>query len=50
MKALENELSKKDKSLSELKLQLEESREKEQRMQQTVTQLKEEVCSVNSRS
>ncbi|XP_047658167.1 centrosomal protein of 290 kDa isoform X2 [Tachysurus fulvidraco] len=43
MKALEMELSKKDKSLSELKLQLEESREKEQRTQQTVTQLKEEL-------
>ncbi|KAK2838372.1 hypothetical protein Q7C36_013186 [Tachysurus vachellii] len=43
MKVLENDLSKKDKSLSELKLQLEESREKEQKTQQTVTQLKEEL-------
>ncbi|KAK3535966.1 hypothetical protein QTP70_022859 [Hemibagrus guttatus] len=43
MKALENELSKKNASLSELKLQLEESREKEQTTRQTVTQLKEEM-------
>lgn len=48
MKALENELSKKDASLSELKVQLEESREKEQATRQTVTRLKEEVCSVKT--
>ncbi|KAG7329538.1 hypothetical protein KOW79_007712 [Hemibagrus wyckioides] len=43
MKALENELSKKNASLSELKVQLEESREKEQATRQTVTRLKEEM-------
>lgn len=45
MKGLENELSKKDASLSELKVQLAESREKEQTTRQTVAQLNEQVCS-----
>ncbi|XP_017330107.1 centrosomal protein of 290 kDa isoform X1 [Ictalurus punctatus] len=43
MKGLENELSKKDASLSELKVQLAESREKEQTTRQTVAQLNEQV-------
>ncbi|XP_053487466.1 centrosomal protein of 290 kDa isoform X3 [Ictalurus furcatus] len=43
MKGLENELSKKDASLSELKVQLTESREKEQTTRQTVAQLNEQV-------
>ncbi|XP_053361681.1 centrosomal protein of 290 kDa isoform X6 [Clarias gariepinus] len=43
MKALENELSKKNTSLSELKVQLAESHEREQTSRQTVTQLKEQV-------
>ncbi|XP_060784403.1 centrosomal protein of 290 kDa isoform X2 [Neoarius graeffei] len=43
MKALENELSTKNASLSELKLQLTEFREKEQTTRETIAQLKEQV-------
>uniref|UniRef100_A0AAR2JDM0 Centrosomal protein 290 n=1 Tax=Pygocentrus nattereri TaxID=42514 RepID=A0AAR2JDM0_PYGNA len=43
MKELESELSKKNASLSELKLQLTEAYEKEQRAQRTIIQLKEQV-------
>ncbi|XP_046705257.1 centrosomal protein of 290 kDa isoform X3 [Silurus meridionalis] len=43
MKALEDEVSKKNTSLNELKLQLAESREKEQTSRQTATQLNEQV-------
>ncbi|MCJ8734467.1 hypothetical protein PDJAM_G00235690 [Pangasius djambal] len=43
MKDLENELSKKNASVSELKQQLAESREKEQTTRQAVAQLKEQV-------
>ncbi|KAL7885493.1 hypothetical protein AOLI_G00057880 [Acnodon oligacanthus] len=44
MKELESELSKKNASLSELKLQLTEAYEKEQRAQHTIIQLKEQVA------
>ncbi|KAL6480622.1 hypothetical protein MHYP_G00116550 [Metynnis hypsauchen] len=43
MKGLESELSKKNASLSEFKLQLTEAYEKEQRAQRTIIQLKEQV-------
>lgn len=43
MKALENELSEKKASLSELQLQLAESREREQTARQTVAHLREQV-------
>ncbi|XP_059401831.1 centrosomal protein of 290 kDa isoform X2 [Carassius carassius] len=43
MKGLESEISKKNSSISELKVQLKESNEKQQATQHTVSQLKEQV-------